>query len=76
MLDMMSCAEESNERLRVIVGNDNSRIYSSRIDGAYLTVSEELASLWSMPGRSNGSIFGLLPTNAIARLILNGGNHE
>ena len=72
LLDMMSCEEESDERLRVILGNDNSRIYSSRIDGAYLTVSEELASLWSMPGRSNGSIFGQLPTTGIARLILNG----
>lgn len=72
VLDMMSCQEESNERLRVVVGNDNSRFYPSRIDGAYLTVSEELASLWSLPGQSFGSVFGHLPTNAIARLILNG----
>ncbi len=72
MLDLMSCEEESDERLRVVVGNDNSRIYPSRIYGAYLTVSEELASMWSMPGRCNGSVFGHLPTTAIARLILNG----
>lgn len=72
VLEMMSCEEESNERLRVVVGNDNSRFYPSRIDGAYLTVSEELASLWAKPGQSNGSVFGHLPTNAIARVILNG----
>lgn len=72
MLDMMSCAEESDERLRVIVGNDNSRLYPSRITGAYLTVSEELASLWSIPGRCDESIFGALPTSAVAQLILNG----
>lgn len=72
MLELMSCEEESDERLRVVIGNDNSRIYPSRIDGVYLTVSEELASIWSMPGRSSVSVFGHLPTTAIARLILNG----
>ena len=72
VLDLISCEEESDERLRVIVGNDNSRIYPSRITGVYLTVSEELASLWSVPGRCDESIYGALPTSAVGRLILNG----
>ncbi len=77
VIEMMNCEEELGTRLRLVVGNDNSRIYPSRINGAYLTVSEELASLWSVPGQSdaspsNNSVYGTFPTATIARFIKNG----
>jgi hypothetical protein len=82
VIEMMNCEEESVTRLRLVVGNDNSRIYPSRVGGAYLTVSEELASLWSVRGRSNASrsnasrsndsVYGTFPTATIARFIKNG----
>ena len=58
--------------LVMVVGNDNSRIYPSRVQGSYLTVSEELANLWDTPGSSEPSVFGKFPTIFIAQLILNG----
>lgn len=77
VLEMMVCGEETPDRLRIVVGNDNSRIYPSRIEGTHLTVSEELASMWNAPGRAvpgqtNGSVYGVIPTNGISRLVLNG----
>ena len=80
VIEMMNCEDDSASRLRLVVGNDNSRIYPSRIEGDYLTVSEELASLWSAPGRSNDSnahvstdsVYGTFPTATVARLIKNG----
>ena len=58
--------------LTVVVGNDNSRIYPSRLAGSYLTVSQELANLWGVAGSTPTSIYGKLPTQLIARLITNG----
>ncbi len=58
--------------LAVVVGNDNSRIYSSRVPGCFLTVSEELANLWDAPGSTYPSVFGKLPTLVLAQLIMNG----
>ena len=77
VIEMMNCEEESVTRLRLVVGNDNSRIYPSRVEGAYLTVSEELANLWSAVGApkgsgSNASVYGAFPTSTIGRLIKNG----
>ena len=76
VLEMMVCGEEIPDRLKIVVGNDNSRIYPSRIGGAHLTVSEELASMWSAPGavpdQTNDSVYGVIPTNGISRLVLNG----
>ena len=71
-VDLMDCEYGAPGRLQIVVGNDNSRIYPSRIEGAHLTVSEDLASIWSVPGRSNGCVYGALPTDPISRLILNG----
>ncbi|MCI0795387.1 MAG: hypothetical protein J4N99_01085 [Chloroflexi bacterium] len=71
VIDMMF-PEGGVEPLVMVVGNDNSRIYPSRVQNSYLTVSEELANLWEIPGSCEPSVFGKLPTRAIAQLIMNG----
>lgn len=71
VIDMMS-SESGVNPLVMVVGNDNSRIYPSRVRNSYLTVSEELANLWETPGSSEPSVFGKYPTRFIAKLILNG----
>jgi len=58
--------------LSVVVGNDNSRIYPSRVPGSFLTVSEELVNLWEAPGSTYPSVYGKLPTLVLAQLIMNG----
>lgn len=68
----MMFPEEGEASLVVVVGNDNSRIYPSRVRNSYLTVSEELANLWQTPSSSEPSVFGKHPTRFIAQLILNG----
>jgi hypothetical protein len=64
--------QESQARpLLIVVGNDNSRLYPSRIAGAFLTVSEELAHLWEASGSACAGVYGKLPTRAMAQLIMN-----
>lgn len=58
--------------LIIVVGNDNSLLYPSRIAGGLLTVSEELANLWDARGSINFSVYGKLPTRLLAQLIHNG----
>ena len=74
MLDLMGPGIFHGEPLVVVVGNDNSRLYPSRIAGCFLTVSEELANLWDAPGSTEFSIYGKYSTKVIARLISNGFN--
>lgn len=68
----MMAPEHGEKQLVMVVGNDNSRIYPSRVKNSYLTVSEELATLWETSGSSETSVFGKFPTKFIAQLILNG----
>ena len=70
--DLITAGKNEADHLAMLVGNDNSRIYPARIPGAFLTVSEELANLWKAPGSSHKSIYGKLPTESIAQLIING----
>jgi hypothetical protein len=72
VVELMFAPESQSRPLLIVVGNDNSRLYPSRIAGAFLTVSEELAHLWEASGSVNVSVFGQLPTRAIARLMTNG----
>lgn len=70
--DLIMADKSKAEHLVLLVGNDNSRIYPTRIPGAFLTVSEELANMWKAPGSSHKSVYGKLPSESIAQLILNG----
>lgn len=72
VVQMISADDGQQEHLKLVVGNDNSRIYPSRIAGSFLTVSEELANLWKAPGSSSFSVYGKLPTRVIAQFIYNG----
>jgi hypothetical protein len=70
--DSMFPQESQSKPLLIVVGNDNSRLYPSRISGAFLTVSEELAHLWEASGPASSGVYGQLSTRAIARLVMNG----
>lgn len=69
---LMFPQESQSRPLVMVVGNDNSRLYPSRIAGAFLTVSEELAQLWEASGPASAGVYGQLPTQDIARLVMNG----
>ncbi|HZA21521.1 MAG TPA: hypothetical protein VFA32_02780, partial [Dehalococcoidia bacterium] len=71
-VDLMLGAYHRHRPLVIVVGNDNSRLYPSRVSGSFLTVSEELANLWDAPGSSYFSVYGKLPTEIIAQLIRSG----
>lgn len=70
--DLMLSAGPGHRPLIVVVGNDNSRLYPSRVAGGFLTVSEELANLWDTPSSIHSSVYGKLSTTDIARIIRNG----
>jgi hypothetical protein len=72
VVDLMWGAYHRHRPLVLVVGNDNSRLYPSRIAGSFLTVSEELANLWDVPGSMYFSVFGKLSTEIVAQLIYNG----
>lgn len=72
VVDLMLGAFHRHRPLVIVVGNDNSRLYPSRISGSFLTVSEELANLWDVPSSIYFSVYGKLSTEFIAQLICNG----
>ena len=72
VVDLMIGGRVDSKHLIVVVGNDNSRLYGSRVPGGFLTVSEELANLWDAHGSIECSIYGKVSTEVVARLISNG----
>ena len=71
-VDLMGGILSDSKPLALVVGNDNSRIYSSRVSGGLLTVSEELANLWKAHGSTKPSVYGKVSTEIIALIITNG----
>ena len=72
VVDFMGGNLVDSKPLVLVVGNDNSRLYSARVPGGLLTVSEELANLWKAHGSTEPSVYGKLSTEVIALLITNG----
>ena len=72
VIDRMFSNDHQSNPLIMVVGNDNSQLYPSRVPESFLTVSEELANLWRAPGSSHFSVYGKLETGIIAQFILNG----
>jgi hypothetical protein len=72
VVDLMGGILSDSKPLPLVVGNDNSRLYSSRVFGGLLTVSEELANLWKAHGSTEPSIYGKVSTEVIAQFITNG----
>jgi len=70
--DLMGGILGDSRPLVLVVGNDNSRLYSSRVSGGLLTVSEELANLWKAHGSTEPSVYGKVSTEIIAQIITNG----
>lgn len=72
VVDLMAGNLGDSKPLALVVGNDNSRIYGSRVPGGLLTVSEELANLWKALGSTEPSVYGKISTEVIALIITNG----
>jgi len=72
VVDLMGGILGNSKPLALVVGNDNSRLYSSRVSGGLLTVSEELANLWKAHGSTEPSVYGKVSTEIIALIITNG----
>jgi hypothetical protein len=72
VVDLVGGIPGDTKPLALVVGNDNSRLYSSRVFGGLLTVSEELANLWRTHGSTEPSVYGKVSTEIIALIITNG----